>query len=323
MNEIRKFYRNASSNQKVTKTEFGRLCFEHGVRSETLVSRLWSVLDTDSDGELSYFEVIRGLNPLLRGTKEEVAGMFFELYDINGDHELDANEIISVYSDMVSSSEVNRRRMLSFEQRRNISDWMERHLSNTDKHTMDKSTFITAIMEMEGKTKKKSTFWCRKTFYYLSLTAFFEIGTSFSLPAMVSKSSVFLIFDFYNRSLSKPLDILILCKYDLLQGALSSEIKEIFGIDDSDIGALTGAYFIAAMVGPLVAGIFMDKYGPNRVVIGATTIVTLGASLQALAVQLRIYWLLIVGRLLLGFGGKSLYINSRGTTDKCHILLNT
>lgn len=57
------------------------------------------------------------------------------------------------------------------------------------------------------------------------------------------------------------------------------------------------------MVGPLVGGLFMDKYGPGKVIIGANIVVTLGASFQAIA-NADQFWLILIGRLLLGFGGE-------------------
>jgi MFS family permease len=105
---------------------------------------------------------------------------------------------------------------------------------------------------------------------YLFLTMWFEMGTSFSLPAM---------------------------------GALSDRIKERFDVTDEGIGQLTSAYFFAAMVGPLAGGVCMDKFGPGITVILANIIVTLGALFQAVANGPDQFWLVLIGRLMLGFGG--------------------
>ena len=48
----------------------------------------------------------------------------------------------------------------------------------------------------------------------------------------------------------------------------------------------------------------MDKYGPGYVVIAANVLVTLGALCQALADGPSTFWLLMVGRVLLGLGGE-------------------
>jgi MFS family permease len=88
-------------------------------------------------------------------------------------------------------------------------------------------------------------------------TAWFEMGTSFSLPAM---------------------------------GALPDRIKERFDMNDEGIGTLTSAYFFAAMVGPLVGGYAMDKFGPGIVVILANFCVLVCAVLQASAKGANTGW---------------------------------
>ena len=57
-------------------------------------------------------------------------------------------------------------------------------------------------------------------------------------------------------------------------------------------------------MGPIIGGIIMDKIGPGWVVMGANVIVTLGAACQAAADGASMFWLLLVGRLLLGLGGE-------------------
>lgn len=109
------------------------------------------------------------------------------------------------------------------------------------------------------------------TLHSCDFSAWFEMGTSFALPAM---------------------------------GALSDRIKERFDISDEGIGTLTSAYFFAAMVGPLAGGIAMQKWGPNLTIIGANLIVALGAMCQAIADGPDQFWLIVIGRLLLGFGGE-------------------
>lgn len=138
---------------------------------------------------------------------------------------------------------------------------------------LGRDTFLEAIrlMDEEAGGRQKTPFFTWRTAYYVFLTAWFEVGTSFSLPAM---------------------------------GALSERIKARFDITDQEIGVLTSAYFFAAMAGPLVGGLFMDKYGPGPVMIGANIIVTIGACFQAIADGADQFWLILVGRLFLGFGGE-------------------
>jgi Ca2+-binding EF-hand superfamily protein len=51
---------------------------------DSLVGRLFSFLDVDKSNSISLSEVIRGINPLLRGSLEDVAGMCFDLFDMDG-----------------------------------------------------------------------------------------------------------------------------------------------------------------------------------------------------------------------------------------------
>ena len=267
--EIISFYKYATGDT-ITRAEFGRLCLENGVTNVNLIERMWTVFDADSSGGITHFELVKGLNPLLRGTREEVAGMFFHLYELDGDGELSEEEIISVYSDMVFISEEERKEGLTSHQKKRIADWVQRHRLRDGR--LGKETFVNAIMKMEGdqdsgKTKLLSV----RTAYFVFLTAWFEVGTSFALPAM---------------------------------GALSDRIKDRFDITDIGIGTLTSAYYFSAMVGPLVGGLFMDQWGPGWVVIGANIIVSLGAMCQAIANGPNQFGLLLFGRLLLGFGGE-------------------
>jgi hypothetical protein len=81
--EIADFYRYASPGvDSISKKEFGQLCFENGVKNPALVNRIWSLWDIDGDGSLSHFEVVKGLTPILRGNRVEVA-FFCTIYMIS------------------------------------------------------------------------------------------------------------------------------------------------------------------------------------------------------------------------------------------------
>jgi Ca2+-binding EF-hand superfamily protein len=267
--EIMGFYRYATSgSETISKTDFGQLCFEHGVKNASLVHRLWKLWDINGDGKLSHFEVVKGLNPILRGDRTQIASFFFELYDIDGNADLTSPELIAVYSDMIHYTEGDDSEGLSAEQRDRLRAWVHEH--QNQKGRLDKESFVEAVRTME-EAEEKDSLWSWRTVYYVFLTAWFEMGTSFALPAM---------------------------------GALSDRIQDRFDINDEGIGTLTSAYFFAAMVGPLAGGYAMDKYGPGIVVIGANVIVVLGAMLQAIAKGEDQFWLILIGRLLLGFGGE-------------------
>ena len=103
------------------------ICFEQGIRNANLVTRMYQVFDENSDGKLTPFELIKGLSPLLRGTKSEVAGFFFDLYDINGDERLSAAEIIAVYSDMLNASKECDSDGLTAKEKKRIRLWVKDH----------------------------------------------------------------------------------------------------------------------------------------------------------------------------------------------------
>ncbi|KAL3914434.1 MAG: hypothetical protein SGARI_000122 [Bacillariaceae sp.] len=50
--------------------------------------------------QITATEWIHALNPILRGTPEDVAGLFFDLYDVDGDGVVTADGIILAFSDM-------------------------------------------------------------------------------------------------------------------------------------------------------------------------------------------------------------------------------
>eukprot|EP00539_Tryblionella_compressa_P006019 CAMPEP_0178769758 /NCGR_PEP_ID=MMETSP0744-20121128/21014_1 /TAXON_ID=913974 /ORGANISM="Nitzschia punctata, Strain CCMP561" /LENGTH=674 /DNA_ID=CAMNT_0020426059 /DNA_START=235 /DNA_END=2259 /DNA_ORIENTATION=- len=270
--EILEFYkyaaRDSDSEQSIDKKTFAQLCFENGIKNVALIERLWKVWDIDADGALTHFELIMGLNPILRGNRNDVASFFFDLYDLDGSLDLSAKEVISVYSDMLCFTQGDESEGLSHEQKKHLTEWVEQQQREHGK--LDKENFIEAIENLEVNNERAPLLSWR-TAYYVFLTAWFEMGTSFALPAM---------------------------------GALSDRIQARFDTNEEGIGTLTSAYFFAAMVGPLVGGYAMDKYGPGIVVIGANILVLTGAILQALAKGNDQMWVIVIGRLLLGFGGE-------------------
>lgn len=268
--EIVDFFKYASPDTGyLSKKEFGHLCFENGIKNPALVSRLWKLWDVNGDGQLSCFELVKGLSPLLRGDRAKLASFFFDLYDVDGDADLTSPEVIAVYSDMLHATQGDSSEGLSSGQKHRLREWVHAHKNSNGKLT--KEAFVDAIVEMGNGTAEKPSLLSLRTAYYVFLTAWFEVGTSFALPAM---------------------------------GALSDRIKGRFDISDDGIGTLTSAYFFAAMVGPLAGGYAMDKLGPGLVVIGANCIVVLGSMLQAIANGKNQFWLILIGRLLLGFGGE-------------------
>ena len=66
---------------------------------------------------------------------------------------------------------------------------------------------------------------------------------------------------------------------------------------------MAGVYYAGAIVGPMLGGMFMDKNGPALTVVIANCVVVLGATLQASANGSGQWWMLVLGRIVLGMGG--------------------
>ena len=126
--EIIQFYKYAAGDESISKKEFAVICFERGgIRNANLVDRMYQFFDENSDGKLTHFELVKGLNPLLRGTKSDVAGFFFDLYDIDGNDDLSAAEIIAVYSDMLNASQESDSDGLTANEKKRIRLWVKDH----------------------------------------------------------------------------------------------------------------------------------------------------------------------------------------------------
>jgi Ca2+-binding EF-hand superfamily protein len=87
--EILDFYDNSrqyneDDNDHMSLESFTALCRENGLELELLVGRLFLFLDVDKSNSISISEVITGIKSLLRGSLEDVAGMCFDLFDLDG-----------------------------------------------------------------------------------------------------------------------------------------------------------------------------------------------------------------------------------------------
>ena len=105
------------------------------------------------------------------------------------------------------------------------------------------------------------------------------------------------------------------CAYYLFQyilritpGVLSAEIQDTFSWQAAAIGAVSAAYFYAYTPMQLPVGVLMDQYGPRRLFILGTSLLTACVFLMALTDELGEAQLL---HYLIGFGSSFAYI---GTT---------
>jgi Ca2+-binding EF-hand superfamily protein len=86
--EIIDFYTREDINDEnndglIDRSEFANLCRKAGLRHESLINRLWKFFDSDDSSSITKFELVKGVAPLVRGTSRDIAGMFFDLYDVD------------------------------------------------------------------------------------------------------------------------------------------------------------------------------------------------------------------------------------------------
>ena len=78
-------------------------------------------------------------------------------------------------------------------------------------------------------------------------------------------------------------------------GALTSE----FGLGAGDLGLLTSVYYLTFAAAQIPIGILLDRYGPGQIQGAVMVAAALGAALFAVSDN---FWLLVVGRALIGLG---------------------
>ena len=171
----------------------------------------------------------------MRGSRDDVARFFFDLYEIDGDGELSPQEIVSVYSDMLTTGKSDdgedNTKLLSTAQKRRIVKWVQQQRESSSSGKLDKETFVKAIEDMDKEHPHEvQSLTTPRSIMFIVLTSLFEFGASYTY---------------------------------FVVGALAEEFKARFEITDSGIGQLTSIYFIAAIIGPMVAGVWMDRIGFN------------------------------------------------------------
>lgn len=264
--EIKEYFSNAGGTL-LDRGVFRRIAEVSGIRNTILQDRVWDLFDADNDGNVETEELILTLSKLLRGDVADVSECFFELYDIDHDRRLDVTEVMTIAE--LFWDEIHHEK-LSETQKARIADFLKDADENQDR-LISKEEFKAAIKQAvdQKASRTKITFYAAFSACALFfLTGWFEMGTSFGLPSM---------------------------------GALALQLKQKLGIDDAAIGALTGYYYIAAVVGPLVGGYFIDKIGPAPVLAVSNVLVAIGAVIQAIAAD---FPTLVAGRLIMGLGGE-------------------
>ena len=84
-----------------------------------------------------------------------------------------------------------------------------------------------------------------------------------------------------------------------VNAVIAKDLVREFGLAPSDLGLLTSAYFLAFGLAQLPVGVFLDRYGPRRVVATLLCVTALGAFMFGGAGG---FGTLAVGRALIGLG---------------------
>eukprot|EP01025_Chloroclados_australasicus_P065719 TRINITY_DN8958_c0_g1_i1.p1 TRINITY_DN8958_c0_g1~~TRINITY_DN8958_c0_g1_i1.p1 ORF type:complete len:659 (+),score=60.69 TRINITY_DN8958_c0_g1_i1:1-1977(+) len=257
------------------RTELDREAFDQvldnagifvGEGSSMIRDRFYDEIDINNDGMVSMREIVVMLATLERGTLKDLARLFFRIFDVNDNQKLERQEIIDVYTALLSATTKSQ---MTQEQRNKVDELIQEADSSRD-GKLDFNEFYTLLKKNE-RPKEPITFQgALETIFLVIVTSFFEMGASFAFPAV---------------------------------GALSIRMKERLDVGDAEIGTATGIYYVGAIIGPILFGTLMDRLNsPIIVVILANSAVALGALLQAVASEI---WLLYIARIIMGFGGDS------------------
>lgn len=87
--------------------------------------------------------------------------------------------------------------------------------------------------------------------------------------------------------------------YRTINAVLAPELAADLGVDASQLGLLTAAYFFAFALVQLPLGVILDRYGPRRIEAGLLLVAALGALVFARSTTLAG---LVTGRALIGLG---------------------
>eukprot|EP01023_Acetabularia_acetabulum_P040733 TRINITY_DN3953_c0_g1_i2.p1 TRINITY_DN3953_c0_g1~~TRINITY_DN3953_c0_g1_i2.p1 ORF type:complete len:642 (+),score=137.09 TRINITY_DN3953_c0_g1_i2:61-1986(+) len=267
--EIEKYYSSSQKND-LDRRDFDSLLDKSGLfkgnRAEMIRGRFYTALDVDSNGTVSMREMVVMLSTLERGTVEDLAKLFFDLYDENKNGQLEKHEIVHVYSGLLSAT--TKTTMTDYQVEK-VSKMIAKVDTNHDGQ-LNFSEFLAMVKKSSHSSQPITCRVVMETIFLVIMTSLFEMGTSFALPAM---------------------------------GALSARIRDRYDIGNDKIGTAQGLYYVGSIFGPMLFGLLMDKLdSPIATVTYANIAVVIGAGLQAFAPT---FWVLCVARVVLGFGGDS------------------
>jgi len=80
---------------------------------------------------------------------------------------------------------------------------------------------------------------------------------------------------------------------------MAAPLATELGLGADDLGLLTSVYFLTFAAAQIPIGILLDRYGPRRVQSALLVIAAIGSTLFAVSDH---FWMLLVGRALIGLG---------------------
>ncbi|KAF9130264.1 hypothetical protein BGW39_003274 [Mortierella sp. 14UC] len=91
--------------------------------------------------------------------------------------------------------------------------------------------------------------------------------------------------------------------------ALNTQLQKYLGIPYNDyqylLSTLYSVYSLPNTVLPFLFGSLVDRFGPQRVLLGLSACVCIGQTIFSVGVQTRQMWMMLVGRAIFGVGGES------------------
>ncbi|WP_058503362.1 MFS transporter [Legionella nautarum] len=94
----------------------------------------------------------------------------------------------------------------------------------------------------------------------------------------------FVLFQFYLQTMA---------------GLMASEWQKDFHLSSTEVGALSGAFFISYVLMQIPVGLAYDRFGPRKILIAASILLTLGIFSLTFS---QLYWQAYVARIIMGIG---------------------
>lgn len=91
--------------------------------------------------------------------------------------------------------------------------------------------------------------------------------------------------------------------------ALNTQLQKYLEMPYNDyqylLSTLYSVYSLPNTILPFVFGSLVDRFGPQRVLLGLSACVCIGQTIFSVGVQTRQIWMMLVGRAIFGVGGES------------------